>query len=666
MWVVKKYNIIFLLFLSMSFNSEAQIDTVLSKTLQDVIVVDKRLIDKDKQLGVQKIDSLFLEKMPVLQLSDALKHLSGVIIKDYGGIGGLKTVSIRSLGANHTAVSYDGFVVSDCQTGQINIGRFSIENIDEIRLVNANNVSIYQSARLLASANVLQFATREPVFDKEKKINLKFSLRAGSFSLIQPFVLIETKLSKRIATFLSGEYLYHKGNYPFSIDNGDSIILSRRQHADMQMLRLNAGAYFQISNKQKLSTTIFYYRSEQGLPGAVIFYTTALQQRMWDENMFIQTHYENNVHKKVQFQSNLKWNYAFLRYLDSNYLNKEKKIDNHYWQREIYSSQIILYTPVSYFATSLSNDLTYSNMNADIEDFLNPSRLSVLTALSALFEKKKIILSATLLHSYYADWTIDNRKSKNTHKWTPTFQISYQPILKEEWYIRSFYKHIFRMPTFNDLYYRLVGNVDLRPENIDQFNFGFSYSKYIHYYLPYFSITTDVYYNQVKDKIVAIPNKNIFMWSMLNFGKVAITGLEVQVFIENTIFKRLKLETIVNYTFQQSIDISDSYSKSYKHQIPYTPLHTASGVLALKTQYVNVSYSLLYTGKRYVLSQNIPENMLKAFTEHSIAIYRNFKIKTATINLRFEMLNFTNKQYEIIRNYPMAGRQYQGKIIYQF
>ena len=59
-------------------------------------------------------------------------------------------------------------------------------------------------------------------------------------------------------------------------------------------------------------------------------------------------------------------------------------------------------------------------------------------------------------------------------------QLSYQPIAKEEWYIRSSYKHVFRMPTFNDLYYRLVGNLDLRPENIDQVNFGLSFSKYLH------------------------------------------------------------------------------------------------------------------------------------------------------------------------------------------
>jgi len=77
-----------------------------------------------------------LKSLNVLQVSDAVKHFAGVTVKDYGGIGGLKTVSLRSLGAEHTAVGYDGITISDCQTGQIDIGRFSLDNVDRLSLSN--------------------------------------------------------------------------------------------------------------------------------------------------------------------------------------------------------------------------------------------------------------------------------------------------------------------------------------------------------------------------------------------------------------------------------------------------------------------------------------------------------------------------------------------------
>lgn len=84
-----------------------------------------------------------LKSLNALQVSDAVKHFAGVTVKDYGGIGGLKTVSLRSLGAEHTAIGYDGIAVSDCQTGQIDIGRFSLDKVDRLSLSNGQNDNIF-------------------------------------------------------------------------------------------------------------------------------------------------------------------------------------------------------------------------------------------------------------------------------------------------------------------------------------------------------------------------------------------------------------------------------------------------------------------------------------------------------------------------------------------
>ena len=70
-----------------------------------------------------------MEALGIREMAEAVKRFSGVSVRDYGGIGGLKTVSVRSLGAAHTAVSYDGVTVSNSQAGQIDIGRFSLDNV---------------------------------------------------------------------------------------------------------------------------------------------------------------------------------------------------------------------------------------------------------------------------------------------------------------------------------------------------------------------------------------------------------------------------------------------------------------------------------------------------------------------------------------------------------
>ncbi|MBR4088443.1 MAG: TonB-dependent receptor plug domain-containing protein, partial [Bacteroidales bacterium] len=99
------------------------------------------------------------------ELHEAVKTFSGVQIKDYGGIGGVKTVSVRSLGTQHTAISYDGVTVSNAQSGQVDIGRFNLSNVEMISLSIGQVEDIFQTARMFASAGVLSIRTAKPEFN---------------------------------------------------------------------------------------------------------------------------------------------------------------------------------------------------------------------------------------------------------------------------------------------------------------------------------------------------------------------------------------------------------------------------------------------------------------------------------------------------------------------
>ena len=90
----------------------------------------------------QQLNKKQLQQQGITDIADALRRFSGVNIKDYGGAGGMKTISVRSLGAKHTAVVYDGVTLSDCQSGQIDLSRFSIDNIQQISLTIGDNEDI--------------------------------------------------------------------------------------------------------------------------------------------------------------------------------------------------------------------------------------------------------------------------------------------------------------------------------------------------------------------------------------------------------------------------------------------------------------------------------------------------------------------------------------------
>lgn len=84
--------------------------------------------------------------MNSLSVADALRYFSGLQLKDYGGVGGIKTVNIRSMGTNHLGIFYDGIELGNAQNGQIDLGQFSLDNVEEISLYNGQRSAIFQPA----------------------------------------------------------------------------------------------------------------------------------------------------------------------------------------------------------------------------------------------------------------------------------------------------------------------------------------------------------------------------------------------------------------------------------------------------------------------------------------------------------------------------------------
>ena len=97
------------------FAQQQKVDTAHIYSIPEIMVSDPYQTREVRSASpLQVFNKEELKNLQALQVSDAVKHFAG-------GIGGLKTVSIRSLGAQHTAVSYDGITVSDCQTGQVDM-----------------------------------------------------------------------------------------------------------------------------------------------------------------------------------------------------------------------------------------------------------------------------------------------------------------------------------------------------------------------------------------------------------------------------------------------------------------------------------------------------------------------------------------------------------------
>ncbi|MDR0894696.1 MAG: TonB-dependent receptor [Prevotellaceae bacterium] len=608
---------------------------------------------------LQQMQRTELERLGIVAVADAVRHFAGVSVKDYGGIGGLKTVSVRSLGAQHTAVSYDDVAVSDCQSGQVDISRFSLDNVSALTLTIGQNDNIYRTARMFAAAGVLNIETIQPTFDKHP-FSLTANLRAGSFGYVNPSLMLARQLSRRVSLAAYADYLRADGNYPFKMRNGNKLINARRNNSDIDTWRAELNLFAALNDRQDLKAKFYLFDSGRGLPGGVIYDNPYAAERLYDRNYFAQLSYENRFSARWKLKAAGKYNYTWNR----DYNNQSSGItDNRFRQQEGYLSGVLWGAPIRYLSFSLAQDFAYNTLSNTFPNCQFPRRFTSLTVLAGHYRLQRFTATASLLNTYITERVRTGTAAPDRRRLSPAVSLSWLALPREGIRLRASYQDIFRTPTFNDLYFLSSGSRNLRPETTRQFNVGATWNASTLMPIDLLTLSVDGYYNKVKDKIVAVPT--MFVWQMMNVGEVETLGIDANLTAEWQFASKCHLYLNGAYSFMRAVDTTDPDSKTWHNQMVYTPRHSGSGSLTLENPYVNITYNLMYASARYTLAQNLPENRIAPYTDHGVSLSHTFRWKKQSLRIQFDALNLGGKNYEIIRFYPMAGRNYKISINYK-
>lgn len=637
-------------------------------------------------MPVQRLSGEKLQQLSVQNVADALRYFSGVQVKDYGGVGGIKTVDIRSMGSHHLGVFYDGIEIGNAQNGTVDLGKFSMDNLEEISLYNGQKSELLQSAKDYGSAGTLYLRTRRPVFKAGKPYNIQVGMKAGTFGLANPSVLYEHQLTENLHLSANAEYTYATGRYHFRIHklNPDRSVawdtVGIRQNGDVQAFRAEAGLFGYLP-RGKWHVKGYYYQSEKGIPRAIIRNVWTSSQRQWDRNSFLQGSYQDEWdlgarrigegHRTLKWLMSGKYSNDYMRYLNPD--TTLMYIDNQFTQHEVYLTGSLQYDIFSWWGVSLSGDYQFNSLYSNMVHFPYPRRHTGLVAAATAWHYKWIRAQASVLSSSVKD-EIRRSTQRAQHaaerlqRFTPAVFLSYQPYLKEELYMRAFYKKVFRMPTFNDLYYTDIGNISLKPEDATQYDAGVEYTKSItlknnSLHGLQLHVKTDGYFNQVNNKIVAIPKGNSqYRWQMMNLGYVEITGVDVNTGLAFGFAHDVRWDIQMTYTYQRAKDLTDPKDPlTYGGQIAYIPRHSGSVTSCIAWNDWSLNYSFIYVGERYHNSANIAMNYEPSWYTHDLALSKRFRFRTWDLSTSVEVNNLLNQQYDIILNYPMPGLN--GKLV---
>ncbi len=652
-----------------------------SDTLERAVVLSQRNVEASHSAPLQKLGRKAIERSGAAGLHELLRSFAGVSVRDYGGIGGIKTVSVRNLGAQHTAVSYDGITVSDAQNGQIDISRFNLENVSELSVEIGAADDIFRSARLLNSAGVLSINTSRPVFE-DRPYGVSASMRYGSFSTYAPSLTYRGRLGRRWSTMVSADWLTSDGVYPFTLVNGSLRTRERRLNSDVNTLAAELNLYGGIGAGQ-LQMKARGYLSERGLPGSVVYYSQNPTERLWDKDLSLSAIYTSAVGSRSRIRQTLSLSRAYNRYTNSSALYPVPE-DDRYTQYEAAGSTVCEYRSTGRMRFTLAEDLFFNHLDSSIPESRNPSRVSSVSALSGQYRSSRLTLTGSLSFTAVHEWTQSGSPAPERSRLSPSLSASWRAT--ENLRLRASWREGFRVPTFNDLYYARVGNTSLSPEKAGQFNLGATLSLWpsaassveggrggadrsessLSRYgggrqgqgRGRLTLTSDLYYNSVRDKIVAIPT--MFIWKMRNLGKVQMFGGDFTAAYSRGLGSGMDLSLRANYSYRYAVDITDPQAKNYRHQIQYTPRHSGNVLLTLGLRWLDLSYTLNAVGRRYFLQQNIPANELAAYCDHSVSLSREFAFGGSTrVRISAEVLNLGGANYEIIRYYPMPGRNFR-------
>ena len=591
-----------LLLLPQALRAQGAARIISADTLQNVNVVSThRDADLRSTAPRYSLSSQDFGTYGVTDIGDALHRLPGITLRDYGGAGGMKTVSVRGFGDAHTSVIYDGVALSDCQSGQIDLSRYSLDNVSALTLVVGDDDNIFQPARNMASAASMKIITSgvSNLRGDTARNTLTAQMRLGVWGYTNPFLSIDRRLGRRFSINIMGEYLYVKNDYPYELMNGRMKNNYHRENNRMKSGHGEVNVAYRHSDAGATSLKLYFYDNSRQLPGMARLYVNDNKETLHDQNIFAQLAGWQQLSEALQMKYSGKFNYAMTDYADPAY--PDHIHDHKYWQREWYASGAWVYnvnvngnstTPAlrreggGNLSVGYSVDYFFNNFTgSDEAEYSDPVRHTILQALSARYAKGRFSAIIRGLLSLYINKVEHGQAADNISHFSPSVSVNYQLLPDEKLYVRASYKDIFRSPSFNELYYFHYGSPVLKPERTNQFNVGVTWVK--KHTDTTLSLSADVYFNNVKDKIVAVPY-NMFIWTNINVGKVHTFGIDLTGSVTHHLSARHTLLLTGNYTLQKVRDKTPG-SETYDLQIAYTPEHSGSVALSWQNPWVDIS-----------------------------------------------------------------------------
>lgn len=618
--------------------------------------------------AVFAVEAADFDALGVTGLADALRRLPGANVRDYGGAGGLTTVSVRGLGASHTGVVVDGMPTGNCRTGAVDLSRYDLDRLESVSLTSGGTggSDLALPAADMASASVLRLRTAS-MAPATPGFRGRASVRGGSFGMIEPKFSAGYTTGGGIRLDAAGSYLRADNRYPFTIANGVATTREKRIHNAVHGGRASLAAAIPVgADGGKVDIRSDYYDNHRELPGAVTLYNPGSSESLRERTATSSASLRLPLAPAWTLAAAAKYSFEQSNYGDISPYYPDGVLSEHYRQNEVYASLSAAWHPGGDWSAAYAADYTHNSLSSNRPVEQHPRRNAILQGATLRWRHGGITATARLLLSIYRHSARRGDALPDRCRLSPSASVAYTVPAVPQLTLRASYKSLYRMPTFSETYFGIVSAPTLRPERGNEFNIGASWAATRPaVFIPQFTVSVDAYINFLDDKIIAIP-KNMFLWAMTNLGKTRGRGLDVALSADFAVADGHSLLLSATYSYQRIEPHAAKTDPDYGRQAAYCPKNTGSGSLTYENPWLNIGAHLTASSAQYATNSNRPESRIGGWVDAGFTVYRTLRFGSTSLTLRADLINAFDRSYQIVARYPMPGRSWSASAIFEF